>query len=144
LKEDTIMKTQRSNLLTFLEAAWMGIFLVLAVPPASAQSEAEKLLIHVPPNKEGMVTREAYMKQAEAAFDTMDKDKKAAIKARSGASDKALQNLLLHVGPDQEGMVQKQKYMKHMGRMWNKADKAKRGMMAEDTYRQFVEQLTKP
>lgn len=120
--------------------------MLLAAPWAFAQNtkpELSELLIHAPPNKEGMVTREAYLRQAAAAFDAMGKDKRAAIRARGASTDKALTNLLVH-SADKEGMVTRAQYLKHMGEQFDKADKARRGMMGEQNYRQFVEGLGKP
>jgi hypothetical protein len=118
--------------------------MLLAAPAAFAQGDdLSKLLTHAPANKEGMVTREAYLKQAAAAFDTMDKDKKAALKARGATTDKALTNLLVH-SADKEGTVTREQYLKYMGQQFDKADKAKRGMMGEQGYRNFVDGLAKP
>ncbi len=135
------MRSNRRNHPLLLAA--LSICLAIVVPTAFAEDELQNLLIHAPANNQGMVTRQSYLKQAAAAFDAMDKDKKARINSRSEMSDRNLQNILVHAGPDSEGNVSKTAYMKHMGAMWDKADRARRGMMAEDSYRKFVEELSK-
>lgn len=127
-------------------ATLFGAMLITALPAAgvhAASTSTENLLTHVDRNKDGMVTRDEFLKRAEEMFDKMDKAKKGmmTMDTAHSATDKALEMLLVHTPTNADGMVTKEAFMKHAAEMFDEMDKSKKGMMTMSAYKKFLEQL---
>jgi Ca2+-binding EF-hand superfamily protein len=135
----------KQRMATHLIAVILGTLIVAALPLETAYAATpESLLTHVDRNKDGMVSRDEFLKRAEEMFNKMDKTKKGMMTMDTAhtAVDKALEMLLVHTPTNAEGMVTKEAFMKHAAEMFDEMDKGKKGMMTMSAYKKFIEQLS--
>jgi Ca2+-binding EF-hand superfamily protein len=134
----------KQRIATHVIAALFGTLVIAGLPLETAYAASvESLLTHVDRNKDGMVSRDEFLKRAEEMFNKMDKTKKGMMTMDTAhtAVDKALENLLVHTPTNADGMVTKEAFMQHAAEMFDEMDKGKKGMMTMSAYKKFLEQL---